>query len=257
MDDMLPMDNKHKFLEMMFLLLATWWQQGQRKGGGCHRCRKSTFFSLSSFSSSVSLRLLCSPNDNDNDDEVSRERYSKKITFDLFSHLINTIRISSSPNTYLYERNRCFYTRKRYFLYFPADQIDEIRISCSAPDQLTRQQVRVPLSGRTGTTPPAATGLQSVDNFHRGRSCTFRISIRKLCICVFRICASEVEVGGNKAVWMWGLGWDDRPRGGQDVRIFGRRPLHHPRIPCASSPGINNAQEMYFAEFPKSYFFKL
>ena len=153
---------------------------------------------------------------------------------------------SSSPNT-----------SNRYFLYFPADQINAICFSCSAPDQLTPQQVRVALSGRTGTTPPAATGLQSVDNFHRGRSCIFRISIRKLCICVFRICASEEEVGGNKAVWMWGLGWDDRPRGGQDVRIFGRRPLHHPRIPCASSPGINNAQEMYFAEFPKSYFFKL
>ena len=159
-------------------------------------------FLFSFLSLLVSLRLVCSPNDNDNDDEVSRERYSKKITFDLFSHLINTIRISSSPNTYLYERNRYFYTRKRYFLYFPADQINEIRISCSAPDQLTPQQVRVALSGRTGTTPPAATGLQSVDNFHRGRSCTFRISIRKLCICVFRICASEEEVGGNKAVWM-------------------------------------------------------
>ena len=151
---------------------------------------------------------------------------------------------SSSPNT-----------RNRYFLYFPADQINEIRISCSAPDQLTPQQVRVALSGRTGTTPPGATGLQSVDNFHRGRSCTFRISIRKLCICAFRICASEEEVGGNKAVWMWGLGWDDRPRGGQDVRIFGRRPLHHPRIPCASSPGINNIQELYFPKFPKSFFF--
>ena len=53
MDDMLPMDNKHKFLEMMFLLLATWWQQGQRKGGGCRCCRKSTFYSLSSLSSSL------------------------------------------------------------------------------------------------------------------------------------------------------------------------------------------------------------
>ena len=59
---------------------------------------------------------------------------------------------------------------------------------------------------------------------------------------------------GIKAVWMWGLGWDDRPRGGQDVRIFGRRPLHHPRIPCTSSPGINNTQELYFAIFPKKFF---
>ena len=93
--DVLLMDHKHTFLEMM---LATR-QQGQRKGGGRRRCRKSTFYSLSSLSSSVSLRSVCSLIDNDNNEEVSRERYSKKFTFDLFSH-------------------------------FPAAQIQEIDISC-------------------------------------------------------------------------------------------------------------------------------